>query len=92
MADPINPEPNRPYIRYNWERQQGEYRVNWVLVGGNGQAMVGSLHQGFRDKTDARRSVTDVIKALAGDLIELEKGVPVHLLEQGPGPKPDEAA
>lgn len=80
----------KPKIQYYWAKQWGtvgspaEHVVNWRLVGANGEIMCQST-QGFRDKTDARRSVLAVGGALAG--------VPAESLilcarEVGPGRKP----
>jgi hypothetical protein len=60
--------------------------VNWRLVSANGETMCQST-QGFRDKTDARRSVLAVCDVLAGDNYNyaLDCG---EVREVGPGRKP----
>lgn len=63
----------KPKIEYYWWRTcidhacdvHGEWRVNWRLVGANGEIMCQST-QGFRDKADARRSVDAVASVFFG--------------------------
>ena len=43
----------------------GQHVVNWRLIGANGELMCSS-NQGFRDKTDAIRSVESVANVLTG--------------------------
>lgn len=61
-------------------------RVNWRLVGANGEIMCQST-QGYRDKTDSRRGFDAVSLVLAGShrtsLVALKL-----LREVGPGRKP----
>ena len=56
-------------------------RVNWRLVGGNGEIMCQST-QGFRNKSDARLSVVRVVLALSGGANAGD------FAETGPGPRP----
>lgn len=67
----------KPKIVYYWTsnhkrmrvsgvvRVVSDHKVNWRLVGANGEVMCQST-QGFRDKRDARRSVEAVWSALLG--------------------------
>lgn len=77
----------KPKIEYYWSPQYVglalHHRVNWRLVGANGEIMCQST-QGFRDKTDAQRSVSSVIGALLGANAAMSVGV----REVGPGRKP----
>lgn len=79
----------KPKIEYYWSFDHvnpPDYKVNWRLVGANGEIMCQST-QGFRDKTDAQRSVLAVSGEL-GDgslLYRIDAG---HLREIGPGRKP----
>lgn len=57
--------------------------VNWRLVGANGETMCQST-QGFRDKTDARRSVDTVVSVLLG----VNAALSTDVREVGPGRKP----
>lgn len=68
-------------IVYTWVPQAGKMRVNWRLVGGNGEIMCFS-NQGFKDVRDARRAVAACGNAINGS------GVSLKLHEEGPGPKP----
>lgn len=63
----------------------GDWKVDWALIGANGEHMCGS-NQGFTDKTDARRSVGDVFKALLV-MVDTESGA-LTVREVGPGKKP----
>lgn len=79
------PTPRKPKIEYTWTpvRRRGftaNHKVNWRLVGANGEIMCQS-NQGFRDKADAQRSVQAVAAALQG-------GDPLPYREVGPGRKP----
>lgn len=85
----------KPKIEYYWSHQVDtkengshvrEWRCNWRLVGVNGEIMCQST-QGFRDKTDARRSVDAVSIALGGWSID-DPDVLKNLREVGPGRKP----
>ena len=58
--------------------------VNWRLKGANGEVMCQST-QGYRDKTDAVRSVDAVASLLFGTLVE---GVLTMPKRVGPGKKP----
>lgn len=58
--------------------------VNWRLVGANGEVMCQST-QGFRDKTDAQRSVEAVRDVMT---VRWRDGHPVAPREVGPGRKP----
>jgi len=60
------------------------WRVNWRLVGANGETMCQSS-QGHRDKTDARRAVSAVHAALVG-MIGVDGFIQPR--EAGPGRKP----
>lgn len=78
----------KPKISYYWSHQPRavglplEWVVNWRLVGANGEVMCQST-QGFRDKTDARRSVDAVASVFFG------VGDARHeVREVGPGRKP----
>lgn len=59
-------------------------KVNWRLVGANGEIMCQST-QGFRDKTDAVRSV-DAVRSLF--YADIRSGAEVVIREIGPGRKP----
>jgi len=77
----------KPKIEYYWVHSMGlntpvEPVVYWRLVGANGETMCGS-NQGFRDKTDARRSVEAVSSLLRADAL-----YGPTLREVGPGKKP----
>lgn len=61
-----------------------DYKVNWRLVGANGETMCQST-QGYRDKTDASRAVDAVTSVLFGTLID---GVLTMPRRVGPGKKP----
>lgn len=79
----------KPRIEYYWvPHGPTDHRVNWRLVGANGEIMCQST-QGFRDKTDARRSVVAVLMALtfATPMCEVDK-YPLMIREVGPGRKP----
>lgn len=89
--------PRRASVHYQWERQRvpGQdgagkalfaWRVNWQLRGANGEALAGSMHQGFRDKTDARRSVENAAFLFGADPGRMWDA----LTEKGPGRKPPE--
>lgn len=83
----------KPKIEYYWRQTRTaqpaeadepvnvEHVVNWRLVGANGEIMCQST-QGFRDKTDARRSVYAV-----QDLFT-EHDLPLAVREVRPGRKP----
>jgi hypothetical protein len=72
----------KPKIEYYWGGASVTYPVvHWRLVGGNGEIMCQST-QGFRDKTDAQRSVFAVIAAL------VESWAGFVPREVGPGRKP----
>ena len=58
----------------------GDWKVDWALIGANGEHMCGS-NQGFTDKTDARRSVDAVAFVLTGSHVGAMR-------EVGPGKKP----
>lgn len=86
----------KPKIEYYWASEwqggtleagtfRSEWVVNWRLVGANGETMCQST-QGFRDKTDAQRSVDAVAELLGGDLDWAMDGG--KLREVGPGRKP----
>lgn len=60
-----------------------EHFVNWRLVGANGEIMCQST-QGFRDKTDAMRSVD----ACAAVLFNYPMGLKTSARIVGPGGKP----
>lgn len=60
-----------------------DHRVNWRLVGANGETMC-SCTQGFRDKIDAMRSVAATIMTFVG----YPAGTGDDLRFVGPGPKP----
>lgn len=76
----------KPKIEYYWTNPQvdrgGERVVNWRLIGANGEVMCHS-NQGFRDKTDAQRSVDAVLCALIGVAFTNHS-----CREVGPGRKP----
>lgn len=74
----------KPKIEYYWSFHviHDDYRVNWRLVGANGEIMCQST-QGFRDKTDAQRSVEAVSSLLRADAL-----YGPTLREVGPGRKP----
>lgn len=77
----------KPKIEYYWSPVDGpgvcfDHRVNWRLIGANGEVMCHS-NQGFRDKTDARRSVDAVLCALIGVAFTNHS-----CREVGPGRKP----
>lgn len=78
----------KPKIEYYWTNPQvdrgGERVVNWRLIGANGEVMCHS-NQGFRDKTDARRSVEAVTSVLFGTAGPNGLVLPRHV---GPGKKP----
>lgn len=61
----------------------------WALKGGNGEHMCGSWPEGFRDETDAKRSVEEVTSALFGRARSEGLQLP---REKGPGPKPQVTA
>ncbi|RZJ18696.1 MAG: hypothetical protein EOO54_15375 [Haliea sp.] len=68
-------------LRYAW-------RVNWALIGGNGEIMCQS-NQGHRDKTDARRSVETAATLLGGLMASVDAQIEFgDLREVGPGRKP----
>ena len=76
----------KPKIEYYWSFSHVDpgYKVNWRLIGANGEIMCQST-QGFGDKTDARRSVRAVMNVFG-----CEPLIPVDLVvrEVGPGRKP----
>lgn len=85
---PITPVPvkaprtRKPRIEYYWTDTKQGPRVNWRLLGINGEVMCQST-QGYRDKTDAQRSVDGVRWSLTphpGDK---------PYREVGPGRKPE---
>lgn len=61
-------------------------QVRWSLYGANGEYMCGSGSEGYRDKTDAQRSVDAVIAAFGFDS-HLAR-VFGYWREIGPGRKP----
>lgn len=78
----------KPKIEYYWSPLDGPgvcfgHRVNWRLVGANGETMCQST-QGHRDKTDAQRSVLAVLAAF-GVIAENDS---IGVREVGPGRKP----
>lgn len=80
----------KPKIELYWSKRPtyqvlGEFEqvVNWRLVGGNGEVMCQST-QGFRDKTDAMRS----IDAVAHILFNYPLGLKSSARVTGPGRKP----
>lgn len=79
----------KPKIEYYWSTHRvlegSRAVVNWRLVGANGETMCQSM-QGFRDKTDAQRSVEAVATAFA--VKAPWQPVPDDLREVGPGRKP----
>lgn len=58
------------------------WRVNWRLIGTNGELLCSS-NQGFRDKADAARAVQGVMDALTG-----YNNLTLHPRAVGPGKKP----
>lgn len=73
----------KPKVEFYWFVSNVGYKVNWRLVGANGEIMCQST-QGFRDKTDAQRSVQDVAEIFGWDGLALDWLV----REVGPGRKP----
>ena len=74
----------KPKIEYYWTPYERKgidptHVVNWRLVGANGEIMCQST-QGFRDKTDARRSFEAVV--------DMFFGMVAAVREVGPGRKP----
>lgn len=88
----------KPKIEYHWTWRMlrgpkggqtkridpDSYRVNWRLIGANGEVMCGS-NRGFRDKTDAQRAVDAVASTLFGRASPNGLLLPRHV---GPGKKP----
>lgn len=79
----------KPRIEYYWTggapNTSADPKVNWRLVGGNGEVMCSS-NQGHQDKTDARRAVARVASVFGGELAhQIEFGT---IREVGPGRKP----
>lgn len=83
----------KPQIVYSWRRQphtdatgsiQSPWRVDWKLIGGNGELML-YCGQGFQDVTDARRSVDACAAALFNAGLEAPS---LRTREVGPGRKP----
>lgn len=74
----------KPKIVYEWVwhgyTDRGEYKINWKLMGANGEIVCES-RQGARDKTDAIRSVTTAAGLFNGDVDAIN-----HV---GPGKKPE---
>lgn len=73
----------KPKIEFYWYQSSIEpydHKVNWRLIGANGEIMCQST-QGFRDKTDAIRSVDAVAQALFSHPLGSARIV-------GPGRKP----
>ena len=87
------PAARRPKIRYSWvtikpsSRSKKPMRIEcmWSMIGSNGENVVSSFPETFRDKTDARRSVRTVM-ALCG--AEPLGSVDMYFREVGPGRKP----
>jgi uncharacterized protein YegP (UPF0339 family) len=85
----------KPKIEYYWtpvgfkttKTADIDYRVNWRLVGANGEVMCGS-NQGFRDKTDAQRSVLQVTHVFEGLTPVIPLDGALNVREVGPGRKP----
>lgn len=78
-------------IEYCWapiphEEGGQSWFVNWRLVGANGEIMCQST-QGYRDKTDARRSV-DAVTLLLCKPTYVDGNAVYGLREVGPGRKP----
>lgn len=94
MATEKKPRLRKPRIEYSWAWQRAadapggyDYRVNWALLGGNGEHVCGS-NQGARDKYDAYRSVQNASILLGGNLsVRLALG---DIREVGPGKKPQD--
>lgn len=80
----------KPRIEYYWtlrghlpeDPEPMTVRVNWRLVGANGEIMCQST-QGFRDKADARRSVMAV-----SDALQPSGNLDIWARETGPGRRP----
>ena len=83
----------KPRIEYYWAWDghgpgPGDYKVNWRLVGGNGEVLC-QCTQGFRDKTDAERNVdlvTGIFTANHPQLRNMDGTVAPRIV--GPGKKP----
>lgn len=65
----------KPTVQFYWVSHAGEPRVNWRLVGGNGETVCEST-QGFRDRSDAVRALETAIILLSA------------ARRSGPGEKP----
>lgn len=75
----------KPKIVYYWTQRFTSPDVNWRLVGANGEVLCQST-QGFRDKSDAVRSVDAVFSAFLG--MTDEHGLLSGVRQVGPGRKP----
>lgn len=80
----------KPYIELYWTMRTVEAdppkvvkEINWRLVSGNGETMC-QCTQGFRDKTDAYRSVAACGAAIGGSHDGAMFTIPI----KGPGKKP----
>ena len=74
----------KPRIEYYWSANPWvdgriDPKVNWRLVGANGEIMCQST-QGFRDKIDAHRGTLAVAAVFCGDIDKVR--------QVGPGRKP----
>ena len=83
----------KPKIVYSWRWQADadapsghSHRVDWELVGGNGETVCQS-NQGFRDKADAHRAANNAAVLLGGNLDS--KIFYGDMREVGPGKKPE---
>lgn len=84
----------RPIVEYSWvtirpskrSKQPARVECYWSLVGANGEYMCSSFPEGFRDKTDARRSVRAVMTVFGAEALA---SVNMYAREVGPGPKPE---
>lgn len=80
-------------VEYYWSAHGTEdlgivgYNVNWRLVGANGEIMCESS-QGFRDKTDAQRSVDSVCRVFGPVGAAWLESSHATVREVGPGRKP----
>jgi uncharacterized protein YegP (UPF0339 family) len=82
-----------PRIVYSWvtirpsKRSKKPVRVEcvWALKGANGEHMVGSFPEGYRDKADARRAVRAVMAIFGAEPLA---SVDMYAKEIGPGPRP----
>ena len=78
----------KPVVEFYWTNQSKNLTrvVNVRIIGGNGEE-VAPITQGARDKTDAMRSVNDLIDILGGALTLQELEAAGRLRIEGPGPK-----